>query len=179
MTSEQRSPLESLSFGRAQGKDFVGIAALDRAAWSDGHHPERIPDGEHVWRVWVAGAYVHVARDGAQVVGAIVAFPTRQGILFVHKVMVDKRRQGCGIGTKLFALLLEDIDANVHAACFLTVDPANDAAVKRYARIGFTEREYVAGYYRDDEDRYVLTRPAVGVEPGPGAASDTAGREGT
>ena len=177
MTSEQESQLDSLYFGRAQGKDFVGIAALDRHAWRDGHHPERIPDGEHVWRVWVAGAYVHVARDGAQVVGAIVAFPTRQGILFVHKVMVDKRRRGRGIGTRLFDLLLDDIDANVHAACFLTVDPANDAAIKRYARIGFTELEYVAGYYRDDENRYVLTRPAADVEPGPGAASDTAGWE--
>ena len=162
MTAAQDEQLDSLYFGRAEGGDFLGIAALDRDAWSDGHHPERIPDGEHVWRVWVAGAYVHVARDGDQVVGAIVAFPTRQGILFVHKVMVEKGLQGRGIGTRLFALLLEDIDANVHAACFLTVDPANDAAVERYARIGFTAREYVAGYYRDDEDRYVLTRPAAG-----------------
>jgi len=162
MTAAQDSRLDPLYFGRAQGRDFLGIAVLDRHAWSDGRHAERIPDGEHVWRVWVAGAYVYVARDGAEVVGAIVAFPTRQGTLFVHKVMVDKRYRGRGIGTRLFDLLLEHIDANVHAGCFLTVDPTNVAAVKRYGRIGFTERQYVAGYYRDDEDRYVLTRPAVG-----------------
>jgi len=162
MTSQQKSQLESLYFGKAEGEDFLGIAALDRSAWRDGRHPERIPDGEHVWRVWVAGAYVYVARDGNQVVGAIVAFPTRQGTLFVHKVMVDKAWRGRGIGTRLFGLLLVDIDAHVHAACFLTVDPANEAAVERYARLGFSEREHVTGYYRDDEDRYVLTRPAAG-----------------
>lgn len=142
--------------------DFLGIADLDRRAWSDSRHAESIPDGEHVWRVWVAGAYVHVARDGAEVVGAIIAFPTRQETLFVHKVMVDRRYRGRGIGTRLFERLLEDIDANVGASCFLTVDPAHAAAVRRYERIGFTERRYVAGYYRDDEDRYVMTRPAPG-----------------
>lgn len=162
MTAAQNSPLDSLYFGRALEEDFLGIADLDRRAWSDSRHAERIPDGEHVWRVWVAGTYVYVARDGAQVVGAILAFPTRQETLFVHKVMVDKRYRGRGIGTRLFDLLLEDIDASVRASCFLTVDPANDSAVRRYERIGFTERQYVAGYYRDDEDRYVMTRPAAG-----------------
>ena len=162
MTAAQNSQLGALYFGRAQGKDFLGIADLDRHAWSDSRYAERIPDGEHVWRVWVAGAYVFVARDGAQVVGAIVAFPTRQETLFVHKVMVEQRYRGRGIGTRLFDLLLEEIDASVRASCFLTVDPAKEAAVQRYERIGFTERQYVGGYYRDDEDRYVMTRPAAG-----------------
>ena len=162
MTAVSDTGLGALRFGRANTEDFLGIAALDRHAWSDSRHSERIPDGEHVWRVWVAGAYVFVARDGAEVVGAIVAFPTRQGTLFVHKVMVERRYRECGIGSRLFALLLDEIDANVHASCFLTVDPRNQAAVKRYGSIGFTERQYVTGYYRDDEDRYVLTRPGVG-----------------
>ena len=160
MTAASHQQLDAVEFGKAQGQDFLGIAALDQHAWSEGRHPERIPDGEHVWRVWVAGAYVHVARDGDRVVGAIVAFPTRQGMLFVHKVMVDKQHRGRGIGSRLFDLLLADIDAHAGVASFLTVDPANAAAVRRYERIGFTEKEYVSGYYRDDEDRLVLTRPA-------------------
>jgi ribosomal protein S18 acetylase RimI-like enzyme len=161
-TAAQNSQPARPYFGRAQAKDFLGIADLDRHAWSDSRYAECIPDGEHVWRVWVDGAFVFVARDGAEVVGAIVAFPTRQETLFVHKVMVDKWHRGRGIGARLFNLLLEDIDASVRTSCFLTVDPANHAAVQRYERIGFTERQYVAGYYRDDEDRYVMTRPAVG-----------------
>ena len=160
MTAAQNPQLDHLYFGRAQTKDFLGIADLDRHAWSDSRYGECIPDGEHVWRVWVAGAYVYVARDGVQVVGAIVAFPTCEETLFVHKVMVDERYRGRGIGSRLFELLLDEIDASVHASCFLTVDPAKAAAVQRYERIGFTERQYVAGYYRDDEDRYVMTRPA-------------------
>ena len=162
MTATQNPQLDALYFGRAQPQDFLGIAELDRHAWSDSPYAGSIPDGEHVWRVWVAGAYVYVARDGAQVVGAVVAFPTRQGVLFVHKVMVENRYRGCGIGTRLFDLLLEEIDTSVRASCFLTVAPSNEAAVQRYERIGFTERQFVSGYYREDEDRYVMTRPAAG-----------------
>ena len=115
MTPAQGPPLDLVSFARAEHRDFLGIADLDRHAWSDGRHAESIPDGEHVWRVWVAGAHLYVARDGVRIVGAIVAFPTRQGSVFVHKVMVDKRYRGRGIGTRLFDLLLEDIDTHVHA----------------------------------------------------------------
>lgn len=146
---------------RAEKRDVVAVAELDRHSWGASGRPESIPDGEHVWRVWVDDAYVFVARDEAVVVGAIVAFPTRQGALFVHKVMVAERYRGCGIGTRLFGTLLEFVDVHVGTACRLTVDPAHAAAVKRYERLGFTEQEYVAGYYRDDEDRIVMTRPAA------------------
>ena len=40
------------------------------------------------------------------------------------------------------------------------LDPANQAALNLYQRWGFTHRRFVPGYYRDNEDRYVLTRPA-------------------
>jgi ribosomal protein S18 acetylase RimI-like enzyme len=164
MTAPQNSRLNSLYFGKAQGRDFLGIAELDRRAWVDNRNPEFIPDGEHVWRVWVDGAYVYLARDHAEIVGAILTFPTRGGTLCVHKVIVDKQYRGRGIGTKLFELLLTDVDTHIKASCYLTVDPANTAALKLYEKWGFTERQYVAGYYRENEDRYVLTRPAVNRE---------------
>ena len=161
MTTPRNSELDSLYFGKAQGRDFLGIAELDRSAWLDNRNPEFIPDGEHVWRVWVDGAYVYIARDHTEIVGAILAFPTRAGTLCVHKVIVDKQYRGRGIGTKLFQILLADVDSGANAACYLTVDPANAAALKLYEKWGFTEKQYVAGYYRENEDRYVLTRPAA------------------
>lgn len=162
MTSAgDRAPRE-LSFGKAKPEDFVGIAGLDSRAWSDSPHAERIPDGEHVWRVWVDDAFVFVARDSEEIVGAIVAFPTRHGTLFVHKVMVDARYRRRGIGMRLFELLLAHVDATVRAACYLTVGTTRPAEVRRYERLGFTEKRLVTGFYREDEDRYVLTRPAAG-----------------
>ena len=47
----------------ARHEDFVGIAELDSGAWAESAHPDRVPDGEHVWRIWVDDAFVFVARD--------------------------------------------------------------------------------------------------------------------
>lgn len=158
-TAARVRPVEVV-YRQALPEDFVGIADLDSRAWRESTHPERVPDGEHVWRIWVDDAFVFVARDGDMVVGAIVALPSRRGPLFVHKVMVDAAYRRRGIGSRLFELLLEHIDATVGAACYLTVDPSREAEVRRYERLGFTEKALVRGFYRDDEDRYVMTRPA-------------------
>ena len=160
MTDESATALPGIDFVQAMPADFVGIAELDGRAWAESAHPDRVPDGEHVWRIWVDDAFVFVARDGTRVVGAIVALPSRRGTLFVHKVMVDAAYRRRGIGTRLFELLLDHVDATVHAACYLTVDPSRDAEVRRYERLGFTDKRFVAGFYREDEDRYVMTRPA-------------------
>jgi ribosomal protein S18 acetylase RimI-like enzyme len=160
--------MDDMTCRPARPEDFVGIAELDSRAWTASAHPDRVPDGEHVWRIWVDDAFVFVARDGDRVVGAIVALPSRHGLLFVHKVMVDAAYRRRGIGTRLFELLLEHVDATVHGACYLTVDPSRETEVRRYERLGFTEKRFVAGFYREDEDRYVMTRTA---SPGAGGFS--------
>lgn len=144
---------------RAQPGDFLAIAALDRVAWRGGRNCEFIPDGEHVWRIWCEHALVFVGRDDAgQVVAAILAFPCLDGRYCIHKVMVDASCRGQGVGSLLFDAMLAALDER-GAAAFLTVDPANGPAVKLYEKWGFTERQFVSGFYRPAEDRWVLTRP--------------------
>ena len=160
MPGESDPALDRLSFGPATHDDFVGIAELDKNAWRESAHPDRVADGEHVWRIWVDDAHVFVAHERGHAVGAIVALPSRHGTLFVHKVMVEEPYRRRGIGTRLFELLLAHVDATVGAACYLTVDPSKAAEVTRYERLGFTEKRFVPGFYREDEDRFVMTRPA-------------------
>jgi len=146
---------------RASPRDFLAIAALDRVAWRDNRSPEFIPDGEHVWRIWCEHALTFVGKDDAgRVAAAILAFPCVDGIYCVHKVMVDETYRGKGFGSKLFAALLEELDRRGVSA-FLTVDPVNESAIKLYQKWGFTTGTFVAGFYRDHEDRLVLVRKAV------------------
>lgn len=146
------------NIGRAHASEFLAIAELDRRAWQENRNSEFIPDGEHVWRIWVEHALVYAARDGEdRVVGAILAFPCISGKYCVHKVFVDKQYRRRGIGGRLFEVLLEETD-RLKLDCFLTVDPGNEAALRLYATWGFTERLFVPGFYRANEDRYVLTR---------------------
>ncbi len=147
----------ALTFQRATFADFLDIAALDRAAWRENLNSAFIPDGEHAWRHWVEDALVFYARDGGHVAGAALAFPCLDGRFCLHKVMVDPAYRGQGIATRLMEMLLEALDSR-RADVFLTVDPLNEPAIRLYERWGFGERRLVSGYYRDAEDRLVLTR---------------------
>lgn len=156
-----------MKYRRARAGDFLAIAALDRRAWRQNRHAEYIPDGEHVWRIWCEHALVYCAiepadngsSDADAVIAAILAFPTEGGPYWVHKVFVDEAHRGQGVGSRLFDLLLVEID-RMGVAAALTVDPINEAAQALYRSWGFCEAQFVKGYYRHYEDRYVLTRPA-------------------
>ena len=146
-----------IQIDRANPQDFLEIARLDREAWAQSRNSEYIPDGEHVWRLWAEHALVFCARAGREILGAAVAFPTLSGPYCVHKVFVEQAHRGRGIGTQLLNALLVEIDA-LRVPCFLTVDPENESALRLYENLGFTERRFVRGYYREAEDRFVLTR---------------------
>jgi [ribosomal protein S18]-alanine N-acetyltransferase len=147
----------SISFEKAEISSFLPIAELDRIAWKQNLNSEFIPDGEHVWRLWVEHALVFSAKSADKIIGAILAFPCLTGVYCVHKVFVDQSQRGKGIGSSLFEVLLKEIDA-FGVDCFLTVDPLNEAAIRLYAKWGFMEKLFVKGYYRSNEDRYILTR---------------------
>ena len=147
------------TFRRAQPSDFCAIAALDRAAWGESRHADYIPDGEHAWRLWVEHGLVYCAEEADEILDAILAFPCMSGAHCVHKVFVDSPHRGQGIGTGLFRALLGDLD-RLAVDALLTVDPTNEAAIRLYERWGFSQRRFVRGYYRPEEDRFVLTREA-------------------
>jgi ribosomal protein S18 acetylase RimI-like enzyme len=146
-----------VDYQKAIISDFLAAARLDRQAWKTYQNAENIPDGEHVWRLWAEHALMFVAKEESNLIGTIIAFPCLSGKWYVHKLMVSGEWRQQGIGTRLFHLLLEAIDA-VQADCFLTVDPENHKLITFYNRLGFTDNVYIKGYYRESEDRLVLTR---------------------
>ena len=171
---------------RATPSDFLSIAALDREAWRDNRHAEFIPDGEHVWRVWCEHTLVFCAcepensaasraprKSGppptSSVVGAVLAFPCLNGQYCLHKIFVAREHRGRGLGSRLIEALITGLDT-MGVDVFLTVDPANDAAVGLYERWGFTERRVAAGYYREHEDRFILGRRHSGLPGNAGSA---------
>ncbi len=144
---------------QGQIQDFLQCAALDRRAWLDNAHPEFIADGEHVWRIWVEHALCFCAINEQQIAGVILAFACESDspLYCVHKVMVDKPFRGKGVGSELFSELLQHLDRK-GATSFLTVDPQNKHAIALYQKWGFHEQVLHKGFYRDYEDRLVLTR---------------------
>lgn len=144
---------------RAEKKDFLAIADLDRKAWSEHPGGEFIPDGEHVWAVWTEQAIIYCAYEGDNLLGAVLAFPTINNAYWLHKAFVSREARGKGVGSKLFEAIIEEID-RLKTDISLTVEPSNANAIALYEKFGFTEKNFVESYYRPGENRYVLTRKA-------------------
>lgn len=144
---------------KAERSDYLAIARLDRIAWKEYPNSRFIPDGEHVWLHWIEGAIVICAGidENPGIVGVVCAFPYINGIFCVHKVFVHKKYRDRKIGTNLLKKLVEEIDS-CNQDAFLTVHPGNKAAIKLYTSMGFVEKEFIKSYYRNNEDRFVLTR---------------------
>jgi len=142
----------------ASVKDFLEIAELDRVFWVHNRNSEFIPDGEHVWRHWVEHAYVCVAKQNQEIVGVALSFPSIQPKLhFLHKVFLANECAGQGIGKKMMKVMCEKYDEKGITAQ-LTTDTNNKAMQRLAEGGGFSERELIKSYYRENEDRWLYKR---------------------
>ena len=142
---------------RAGKKDFLQIADLDKNVWLDSPGGECIPDGTHVWAVWVDKALVYCAEENNNILGVAIAFSCVDGEYFLHKTFVSKNARGRGIVAKVFAALLEKTD-KLKLKITLTVAPDNEKAVALYEKQGFTEKKLLKDYYGKGKDRFIMTR---------------------
>ncbi len=146
------------SIRRAGVPDWIAIAELDETGWSANRHADRIPDGEHVWRLWVEHAVVLIAEADGELIGFALAFPTlKAGKFFVHKMLVDAGHRGRGVGDALMGALTAHADAKGFALT-LTTDTNNARMHAVCAKHGFDQGAMHAGFYRPHEDRLVLRR---------------------
>lgn len=135
----------------ARPEEFLAIHALDRQAWGSS---DFIVDGEHTWRIWCEHATVLVAglEPDGPVLAALLCFRGTGAVDVLHKIFVHPDHRGDGLGSQLMRALL----AGARRPVILTVDPANIRALGVYERMGFVKQELVSGFYRPDEDRYVM-----------------------
>ena len=138
--------------------EFINISELDRNAWTENRESEFIPDGEHIWRLWVEYALTFVACDNNEIIGAGVSIPTNDPKLqYVHKLMFSSSHRGKGIGTKLLSSMTQVFDED-GIYSMLSTDPENKAMQRVSEKCGFNEREFIKGYYRPSEDRWIYKR---------------------
>ena len=143
---------------KAKVPDFLAISELDRRAWQDNRNSGFIPDGEHVWRLWVRYSTVFVAKHNKKIVGVALLFKANDCSLYLfHKIFIDKNYRGKKIGNMFFENIVNFLDRE-KANCLLTTDPVNAKMIHLCAKYGFNEKQLVKGYYRPDEDRLVIRR---------------------
>jgi len=143
---------------KAKVSDFLAIAKLDRQAWQDNRNSGFIPDGEHVWRLWVKYSTVFVAEYNKKIVGVVLLFKANDCSLYLfHKIFIDKNYRGKKIGNMFFENIVTFLDRE-KANCLLTTDTVNTRMIHLCAKYGFNEKQLIKGYYRPNEDRLVIRR---------------------
>jgi phosphinothricin acetyltransferase len=152
--------MEQYSVRKATPSDFLEISALDRTAWGTNRNSDFIPDGEHVWRLWVEYAYTYIAidEDSGKIIGVNMAMPTNvDHMYFLHKIILDPAHRQKGAGSMLFDIMFAEMDAIGGTIC-LTTDTNNVGMHKLCEKYGFSEKDSIKGYYRPEEDRLILER---------------------
>jgi|TARA_Y100000310_G_scaffold253729_1_gene260663 ribosomal protein S18 acetylase RimI-like enzyme len=142
---------EEITICKAETKDHVELRKLQ-----DLTREQHIVDGEHAWQVWIRYCDVMKAVSDDKIVGAALGFPTKDNRVLVHQVFVHPEHTNKGIGTKLLSELLKQNPGKDH---FLTTGTDNDSAKRVYEKCGFEQKEFIKGYYRPEEDRYVYEKP--------------------
>lgn len=143
---------------KARIKEFLEIAHLDREAWSENRNSDHIPDGEHIWRLWVEYSTVFVAVIEDRLVGASIMFKSDENRLFLlHKIFISKDFRDKKIGHHFFSRITEFLD-QCQYDCLLTTDPVNARMIHLCEKFGFLEKHFELSFYRDNEDRFVLRR---------------------
>jgi ribosomal protein S18 acetylase RimI-like enzyme len=66
--------------------------------------------------------------------------------------------RGRGLGRELLGLLSEESRGLGAEGLLLTVSPANVAALELYKSAGFVEEAFVADFYGEGEDRFILRK---------------------
>lgn len=92
---------------------------------------------------------------GGVLVGFVMYDPRANGVVLLHRIMVDHRFQRRGIAFKTMQLLLERFRIENFETIYLSFRPENIAARSLYDRFGFVEQEIEA----DGEVLYRLGPP--------------------
>lgn len=149
---------DTMEAEKPQHSDFLEIAALDRVVWAKNRYSAYIPDGEHLWRMFVEFSSVYIVRDRGKIVASSVMFlANSKNLMVLHKVFVEEGYRGKGLGNLLLGAITRDLDAH-KTDCLLTTDPQNTKMLRLCEKYQFIERQFVPSYYRTEEDRYVLYR---------------------
>lgn len=151
---------KKVTIRNAVPSDLKYIVELDATVWED----PSVPDGSHVWRLWLDYALVLVAVSEEEVIGATLVFPslTLYGnkTYLLHKMFVRKDRRGEGIGKCLLFDVqkqLKTIVGHKRSELLLTVNPWNTTAKNLYAKFGFKEMCLKPDYYGPGKDRIFMS----------------------
>jgi [ribosomal protein S18]-alanine N-acetyltransferase len=156
-----------ITIRRAEARDLDRALAMEREGFAF------YPLGRRQLRYHLknANAVFLVAERGGEVVGDAIGLVRRHGAAVsgrVYSLVVDGRQRKMGIGGKLFAAVVGELEKRGARRIYLEVAEKNSGAIRIYERFGFRRVGRLADYYARGEH-------AIHMVYGGGGRGDTEG----
>ena len=110
-------------------------------------------DTIYFWTPAVSYLWSYKAEINGQIVGGIIAMPTRNGCWYVNSLFVHPSYRKHGIATRLLSKITKVAGKK---GIFLDVLRDRPSLVAFYGKNGFKFKKLMKNYYSDGEDRYLL-----------------------
>ncbi len=82
--------------------------------------------------MFVRFGYCYVAKDNNKMVGAIIAYPTKQGDVYVTDIIVAASYRRTNVGERLYQVLLQAVRQPIVSF----IDPRNTASLALHRKLG-------------------------------------------
>lgn len=118
----------SIKITKAKTSDSQQIKKLEDKIWD-----EEVVNKYDI-PMFVSFGYVFVAKDKDKIIGAIVAYPTKQNEVYVCDWVVDKKYRKMKIGEKLYKKLIKSVGKR---SVVSFVETNNAPSIKAHQKFGF------------------------------------------
>ncbi len=108
----------------------------------------------YYWRPILDYCWAYVASRDNEILGGVIAMPTRQGKVYINSLFVHPRMRGQGIGSQLLKTVLRLSTVGF----ILDVKSSKEGLIEMYERHGFRTTREEMDYYLDGSDRVIMER---------------------
>lgn len=135
--------------------DFESICAIDRLCFSESI---AYTPAEMAFGLAQTGAVAFVAEQGGRIVGFVLASLGRRSLGHIITIDILPEHRSKGLGKRLMQLAEEALIRSGATRIMLEVDVHNDAGLRFYGALGYSEVRLLRNYYSNGSDAHLMEK---------------------
>ena len=141
--------MNSITISKAKVSDAQIIRKLEEKIWSQ----EVV--NKYDAPMFVRFGYVYIAKHEKKIIGALIAYQTKDNEVYVCDWITDKKYRSKKIGKKLYERLIEEVGEKPIVSF---IDPKNTPSLRAHLKLGFKVIKKIKNPYALNEGYRVFVK---------------------